>query len=95
MIKPDIERTHPAGMGGVQKLYRFENGYGASVVRFYGSYGFEQGLWELAVLKFNGEGINDFNLCYDTPITNDVVGRITESRAEEILEEIKGLPKAE
>lgn len=44
MKKPKIERTHP--LGGIQ---RFDNGYGASVVRFTYSYGFEQGLWELAV----------------------------------------------
>ena len=36
--------------GGVQHTYKFPNGYGASVIRHEGSYGYSQGLWELAVL---------------------------------------------
>jgi hypothetical protein len=95
-ITPVLEHKHPTG-SGVQKVYRFDNGYGASVVRFMvgpfgGSYGAEQGLWELAVLKFDGEDNENFEICYDTPITNDVIGRITEDEAQEILKEIKELP---
>ena len=45
----------------------FRNGYGVSVVRGFGTYGAEPGLFELAVLK--GE-----ELCYTTPITDDVLG---------------------
>jgi len=37
--------------GGERKLFEFDNGYGASLVKCPGSYGYEQGLWELAVLK--------------------------------------------
>lgn len=47
MKEPKIDRPHP--LGGIQRIYHFDNGYGASVVRFTYSYGFEQGLWELAV----------------------------------------------
>jgi hypothetical protein len=39
--------------GGVQKEYRFDNGYGASVIQHNYSYGNEQGLWELAVIKWD------------------------------------------
>ena len=52
---------------------------------FPGSYGFEKGLWELAVLDANGE------ITYDTPITNDVIGHLDDTMAGIILERIKKL----
>ena len=70
--------------GGVQKVYEFDNGYGASVIMHQGSYGFSKGLWELAVLE-NGE------LCYDTPITNDVIGHLSEAEVNKYLKQIKEL----
>ena len=36
MRKPDLEREHLAGMGGYQKIFRFANNRGASVVRIPG-----------------------------------------------------------
>lgn len=66
-------------------VYRFPNGYGASVVCHPGSYGFEQGLMELAVLKFDR---NEYDLVYDTPITDDVMGFLDESQVDTILEAI-------
>lgn len=77
--------------GGIQKQYKFENGYGASVIQHSGSYGNEQGLWELAVLKWVNE--NQYELDYSTEITDDVIGHLTEAEVEEILVEIKGLEK--
>jgi hypothetical protein len=68
-------------MDGIQKLYKFPNGYGASVVKHKGSYGYAQGLWELAVL-FNGE------LCYDTEITSDVIGHLNDPEVDNILGQI-------
>jgi len=88
-MEPWIEREHPTGLGGVQKVYKFKNGYGASVVRFYGSYGFESGLWELAVLEFKGD---DWQLTYKTPVTSDVIGYLQWSQVEEVLKEIEALP---
>jgi len=75
--------------GGIQIVYRFTNDYGASVVKHSFSYGSEQGLWELAVLKFDGEGSS---LCYDTPITGDVLGRLSEQEVVRTLQKIKDLP---
>ena len=67
--------------GGIQHAYQFPNGYGASVVRHSFSYGGSLGLWELAVIH-NGE------LCYDTPITNDVLGNLSWDEAMELVKEI-------
>ena len=80
-------------LGGIQRRYRFPNGYGASVIKGSGTYGYEQGLWELAVLQFVGDDPNDHRLTYDTPITNDVIGHLNEKEIEEILQKIYELPE--
>ena len=74
--------------GGVQKLYRFANNYGASVVRHAYSYGSESGLWELAVLKYDGV---KSSIVYDTPVTSDVEGFLTEEKVDALLEQIEAL----
>ena len=82
MNKPVIERS--VG-GGTQKLYRFENGYGASVIKHEFSYGGQAGLWELVVLKYNGEGIDDWDITYETEITNDIIGWLSLEAVEDLL----------
>jgi hypothetical protein len=76
---------HPAGLGGVQRLYQFPNGYGASVVSTPYTYGGENGLWELAVL--NRHGVLD----YSTPVTSDVLGWLTPEEVETHLITIAAL----
>lgn len=75
-------------MGGVQKLYQFDNGYGASVVMNKFSYGGDKGLWELAVIKWLN---NKFDLVYDTHITTDVLGYLTEEDVQKTLLQIQEL----
>jgi hypothetical protein len=82
------DRSHPAGRGGVQKVYRFPNQYGASVIRTSFSYGGDEGLWELGVVKWNGE---KFALTYDTPITDDVIGHLSDEQVDATLEQIMEL----
>jgi len=67
------------------KIYRFPNGYGASVVSGLGTYGGNSGLFEVAVLDRDG------NICYDTPITGDVLGFLDFHDVAEILDKIKAL----
>mgnify|MGYP001456780392 CR=1 FL=1 len=74
--------------GGVQYLAKFENGYGASIVQHNFSFENEKGLWELAVIFFDGD---DFEISYNTPITDDVLGWLTEEQVDETLEKIKNL----
>lgn len=88
-FEPMKTRQHPADQSGVQHVFKFGNGYGASVVRFSGSYGSESGRWELAVIKFNGD---DWRLNYETPITNDVIGHLTEQEVAQLLRGINALP---
>ena len=75
-------------LGGVQRRYQFANGYGASVVRHMYSYGGNDGLWELAVTDRAG------NLCYSTPITDDVLGYLGDADVDECLARIDALPEA-
>jgi len=72
------------------KKFEFKNGYGASVVSRPGSYGYGDGLYELAVYD-----IKTGNLCYDTPITDDVLGWLTWEDVESVLEDISNLPTRE
>ena len=71
---------HRAGeVGNKQWLYRFANGYGASVVQGQYTYGGPEGLYELAVIKFDcpsgiWSGADQWELTYETPVTNDVLG---------------------
>ncbi len=76
---------HPNKMGGVQAIERFENGYGASVVCTPYTYGGDKGLYELAVFGSDG------HITYDTPITNDVLGYLSEQDVTEILIKIQQL----
>jgi hypothetical protein len=96
-IEPTLERPHPTGTG-TQRLYRFDNGLGASVIQFeimpgVGSYGAGSGHWELAVLRFTGENLTkDFHLAYDTPITDDVIGHLDDAEVQDTLRRIRDLP---
>ena len=78
---------------GVQRLYRFENGYGASLVRHQSSYGGLRGLWEIAVIHWAdqcGPAV-DWDLCYSTPITKDVIGYLEENQVNTVLSFIEKL----
>lgn len=83
----DIQfKEHPSTFGGIIGRIEFENGYGASVVKSPFSYGGGDDLYELAVLGENGQ------IVYDTPITDDVIGYLTEADVENLLIEIQKLP---
>jgi hypothetical protein len=77
-------KKHPH-INGVISRITFDNGYGASVVKHQYSYGGDKGLYELAVLDKNGD------LCYSTPITNDVIGYLREQDVTEVMEKIQQL----
>lgn len=72
---------------GYKKVYKFGNGYGASVVCSQFSYGGDKGLFEVAVLDMAG------NIVYDTPVTGDVVGFLDFDGVAKTLQEIQNLPK--
>ena len=83
---------HPR-WAGVRARVTFPNGYGASVIRARGrygggSYGVEQGLYELAVLGRDGYP------CCDTPVRDGVLGYLSEAQVETALAQIEALDSA-
>jgi hypothetical protein len=104
----DIElKPHPVGEGLMGQIF-FPNGYGVSIVRFkiplppgidraafrhglpeYASYTKNEQEWELAVLR----GVSgNFDLCYTTDITNDVMGYLSSRQVTQVMKRVQELP---
>lgn len=83
-----------------QYVFTFDNGYGASVIKDHpGSYGAINDLWELAVVRDARYShiIKDrlWHVTYDTPITDDVIGYLTDEEVLKIMKQIQELPEKE
>jgi hypothetical protein len=89
MTFEDLKFTDTEFGNGIQSIVKFDNNYGASVVKHDYSYGNKQGLYELAIIKYDENG--DWDLCYDTPITNDVLGYLNEAEVTTYLMQIEQL----
>lgn len=76
--------VHNRSIGSEQWKFKFDNGYSASVITGGIAYCNEAQPYELAVLKDN-------ELCYDTPITDDVIGYLTSSEVYDLLDSIEQL----
>ena len=69
-------------IGYPQTIYKFPNGYGASVIKFnYVYFGIE-----IAVLRFDENG--NWDIDYRTPITNDIIGGLSEEARDDVLQQI-------
>jgi hypothetical protein len=69
---------------GIVSRTQFDNGYEASVVKSEYTYGGKDGLYELAIFK-------DGEICYNTPITDDVIGYLTTQEVTDLMEQIQKL----
>jgi hypothetical protein len=68
----------------------FGNGYGASVITGSAAYSDSENPYEVAILKGNKE---EWGLCYDTPITDNVIGYCNEEKVTDILRKVQELNK--
>lgn len=75
----------PPYMVGKRTRMHFDNGYGVSVVSHSHSYGGRDGLCEVAVLDSDG------NLTYETPVTNNVIGYLTEEDVTNVMKQVQEL----
>ena len=82
----DIEfKPNPMGADfGIVSRTQFDNGYEASVVKSEYTYGGKDGLYELAVFK-------DGEICYDTPVTDDVIGYLIPEYVTDVMAKIQQL----
>ena len=82
----DIEfKPNPMGADfGIVSRTKFDNGYEVSVVNSPYTYGGDMGLYELAIFK-------DGEICYDTPITDDVIGYLKPEDVTELIQKIQKL----
>lgn len=78
-----LERLHPS-LGGSQRIYRFQSGLGLSLVNapMLHYYSFA---WEAAVLKDVSEDGGEFELTYDTEMTDDVEVFSSDEEANEFI----------
>ena len=81
----DLEFRPHRAVDGTQSVMMFDNGYGVSVIKTPFSYGGKMGLYELAVLD-SGEDIT-----YNTPVTNDVLGHLSEEEITKYMIEVQKL----
>ena len=84
---------------GIHYLFRFSNGYGASVVKAYGCQGFENDRWELACTLYETERPavvdpdEEYILTYPYTIMHgsDVLGNLKDKDVRRILYKIAKL----
>ncbi|MBF2653925.1 hypothetical protein [Listeria seeligeri] len=81
-----IEHKKKNGLDVEQTTYRFDNGYGANVIKEYRGPGVE-----LAVIQFYDDESNAWGLEYSTDITNDVLRHLNDVQLRETLQMIKDL----
>lgn len=80
-----VECPSHADCFGVRATANFKNGYGVSVLRGSAFYSNGVDTYEVAILKHG-------SLCYDTYITNDVLGHRTESEVSDVMRQVQSLP---
>jgi hypothetical protein len=68
----------------------YPNGYGISIIQ--GGIAYTNGPHEFEVAVLTGTE-QDWELCYNTPITSDVLGHLSDNDVDKIRERVKALPE--
>lgn len=84
-FKDLVFEKHPVSILNSRAFYQFPNGYGVSVID--GDYAYcDNGTYEVAIMK-------DGEICFDTPLTDEVLRYQTPEEIEEILKEVESYKK--
>ena len=75
-------------VGGVHYIFNFPNGYKASVIKKWGSYGYEDDLWEIALLDKYGD------ITYEEDFDYDVIGYCSDKDIDNLLTKISNYEEA-
>jgi phosphoketolase len=75
--------------GNEKMVYRFRNGYGASMIwdKLH-----SEPVYEIAVTRYSGPEDGSWELCYETHITDDVLRHMDADIARSVLEQVGDLP---
>ncbi len=77
-LAPRIVSLHAAQVfEGHRAILRFTNDLGVNIFRYA-----ESEIFEMTVLRFHGEGVNDFEFAFDTPVPDLNLGYADEDIAE-------------
>jgi hypothetical protein len=82
-----LEITRPE-FGGTQRLYRFKNNYGLSVVNGPALHIYPFA-WECAVIQFDGEDNETFDLCDATALKGDIAVFDTDEETNQFIEDTR------
>jgi len=74
--------------GGIQYQFKFNNGFGASIVKHDFSYGSDEGLWEAALIDLTTD-----NLVYLHDFECDVIGFLSDADVTTLLSKIAKYPQ--
>ena len=73
----------------IRYIFRFENGYGAGIVKMLSTHYHPEDLWELSVMKFYDKCHCD--LAYDVPMEDYIYDHLTDEDVRNLLVRIKEL----
>ncbi len=76
--------SYDSKIKATQACMDFPNNYGVSVINSPGCYGWEQGLYEVAVLYKD-------NITYSTDITDDVLGFLSAEEVTKVMKQVQEL----
>ncbi len=93
MIAPILNFQDPTTFK-LHRMWRFKNGYGVSAVRGPDTFMTSSGLWSVAVIKFHGPMITDYDVDYDNDLcreTDSVFHNVPDNQVDAIVRRVQAI----